>query len=320
MIQRIINGLKRRGLRGMIARCGQKAIGFSKTQEEIDALYYFLDHTVDITALKPTNDPELRAIQIGMGKLLQVFDKECAKYNLRYWLDYGTLLGAVRHKGFIPWDDDMDVAMPREDYDRVLELMHDELAAYGINVREGGDYDYRDGLSRLGFELNSIQTGLWLDIFPMDHIHTDKTAAEITPALNVCWDKAHHRYDKSVGKKSKAAMIEEKHGIFQAVNDEGGKNIIYYHGPEFGAPDHIIVDEETVFPLTKLEFEGHAYSAPGNYDAYLKIIYGDYMKFPHNGVEQHEDPYGVHVKKRHNKFHINMEEMYQKLDRALREL
>lgn len=70
---------------------------------------------------------DLRRQQLRMMELLLAFDKICKKHNIRYWLIAGTLIGAARHHGFIPWDDDMDVQMLREDYERMLEILPQEL-------------------------------------------------------------------------------------------------------------------------------------------------------------------------------------------------
>ena len=69
----------------------------------------------------------LRKAQLRMLDILIAVDKICRKHNIPYWLDYGTLLGAVRHGGFIPWDDDLDISMMKEDYDRFLTIASKEL-------------------------------------------------------------------------------------------------------------------------------------------------------------------------------------------------
>jgi len=75
-------------------------------------------------------DPKtLREAQLIMLDMLVEFDKICQKYNLKYWLDSGTLLGAVRHQGFIPWDDDIDLSMPIEDYNKFIEIAENELSS-----------------------------------------------------------------------------------------------------------------------------------------------------------------------------------------------
>ncbi|MFR5941210.1 MAG: phosphorylcholine transferase LicD [Parabacteroides merdae] len=77
--------------------------------------------------LKRFKENELRSCQLKQLEILKIFDRICRKHNLRYWIDGGTLLGAVRHKGFIPWDDDLDVAMPSEDYKKLDQIIQSEL-------------------------------------------------------------------------------------------------------------------------------------------------------------------------------------------------
>lgn len=89
----------------------KKCIKKLEWQEEIDTLFYFLNTYCDITKLPPSQDCDLRNVQILLLWLVKIFDKECKKHNITYWLNSGNLLGAIRHKGFIPWDDDVDVAM-----------------------------------------------------------------------------------------------------------------------------------------------------------------------------------------------------------------
>lgn len=69
----------------------------------------------------------LKIVQSEILKILKIFDEKCKENNLKYYIFYGTLLGAVRHKGFIPWDDDIDITMPREDYEKFISLYRDEF-------------------------------------------------------------------------------------------------------------------------------------------------------------------------------------------------
>jgi len=80
-----------------------------------------------IPDLRPQGDTPLRSCQLVMLRLLKIFDAICNEAGLQYWLDGGTLLGAMRHSGFIPWDDDVDVKMPIDDYHRFLALASDVL-------------------------------------------------------------------------------------------------------------------------------------------------------------------------------------------------
>ena len=145
-------------------------LGIKALQLEVDSLYYYLNKYVNIQNLPPADDPDLRILQKCDAILLGIFDKLCAKHNLTYWIEYGTLLGGVRHKGFIPWDDDTDIAMPREDYNRAYEALSDELAKLGIDLY----YQYNDKLYCLCLAYQHEKTGIWCDITPMDEYCSDK--------------------------------------------------------------------------------------------------------------------------------------------------
>ncbi len=107
----------------------------------------------------------------------------CEKHNLRYSLIGGTLLGAVRHKGFIPWDDDMDFCMPREDYEKFLKLCKTELKSSFAVLNSHIDYDYPFSYSKIilkGTEIeesfcreNPVLNGIFVDIFPYDKFPKD---------------------------------------------------------------------------------------------------------------------------------------------------
>ena len=92
---------------------------------EIDSHYKMLDMIFASCDIKATG--VMRQIQLLSLELLKLFDNICNKYDLEYWLDYGTLLGAVRHGGFVPWDDDIDIGMIREDYDKFVEIFPQEI-------------------------------------------------------------------------------------------------------------------------------------------------------------------------------------------------
>ena len=121
------------------------------------------------------NKDLLRQVQLIQLEILKDFVKVCNKYNLQYFLDGGTLLGAVRHKGFIPWDDDLDLAMPREDYDTLIEIapeIFDE--PYFLQTPENDIGCFYGGYSKLrnsnttGLEKRNknhvCNQGIWIDI------------------------------------------------------------------------------------------------------------------------------------------------------------
>ena len=128
-----------------------------KLQSQVDALHYYLNSLHDIRKVPPTADKDLRILQLCDIQLLIIIDKLCKKHHLNYWLDYGTLLGAYRHGGFIPWDDDMDISMLRSDYSQIAQIVNKELGKYGIKARESE--------RSIGIEYLHSETGIWVDIF-----------------------------------------------------------------------------------------------------------------------------------------------------------
>ena len=117
--------------------------------------------------------------------LLREFKQICEENGLRYFLWSGTLLGAVRHQGFIPWDDDIDVAMPREDYDRFRSLAGQGLKKpYELQTNENDSGIFRGGLMRFrnsdttGVEIQDVERfcnwGIWIDILALDYIYKDE--------------------------------------------------------------------------------------------------------------------------------------------------
>ena len=124
----------------------------------------------------------LREVQLEELNLLKDFDKFCKKYNLKYSLCYGTLIGAARHKGFIPWDDDIDVCMPRPDYERLLTLKehydHDGLELIANPINHSLDATYAAIINKNipceNTYSNTLRSKyLWIDIFPVDGFSED---------------------------------------------------------------------------------------------------------------------------------------------------
>ena len=305
-------------IKNTVQLIGGKLAGINKTNKQVDTLFYFLDNCVDISSLPVAKNADLRSAQLMCTELLHIFDVICKKHNLVYWLDSGTLLGAVRHNGFIPWDDDLDVAMPREDYNKLLPLVKDEMSKYGIVVRSGGYFDDRGPMERLAFAYKTLETGAWLDVFPADKISTNLTANEIEKDLRAKGRKYHDVYTKHRKKWSEERILQAKERFLSGF-PAGSKEIVFT-GPEYDTFIYFIVDKESVFPLKKHVFEHYEFSVPNNWDVYLTSEYGDYMKFPRSGIEGHKDPDGNDVKSRIQRSGVNVEAEIEYLKKVAFEL
>jgi len=228
-----------------------------------------------------------------MLEMLIEFDAICKKHQLRYWLDSGTLLGAVRHKGFIPWDDDIDVSMPIKDYEQFIKIAESELSSDIFFQTAQTDKDFKFDYIKLRSNKASIvelhekdktvnyHQGVFVDIFPMLTIeNTDANKKFFDDTLNKIRDVSAISLHTPNGKDDSAeradlvASLEQKHLGFENKNSK-----IVYGGemPDVAA----WFDYAEVFPLTTIEFEGLGFSAPKNPDHYLRAIYSfDYWELP----------------------------------------
>lgn len=254
----------------------------------------------------------LRPVWNAILDIYKVYAAICAKYNLTYWTGYGTVLGAVRHKGFIPWDDDFDVMMPRSEYERFLAVVENELPphlklVYWSNSRE---YPFlfckiqdtrSDVFEKVVKESGTDQPqGLYIDVFAVDGV------AESAWARG--WDLA-RRYGAHVrmshlfrhnAHSSIMGWLGEFCGIlcapfFWGLKSERDFLLLFdkwarendmtkssrcgrYRGDLKG---WAWITRTNVFDgVEMLPFEGMAIPCPKGWDEYLKANYGDYMKLP----------------------------------------
>ena len=254
---------------------------------------------------------EIKSIEELHSILLEIlvaFDEYCRKYNLRYSLACGTCLGAVRHKGFIPWDDDVDVNMPRADYNKFIELMKTNKMADNICIftEENDGYLYPFAkLARVDTLLledyfKPFKLGVYIDIFPLDGIPNDKKIQEKQ------FNKIRRRINFAkitMWKSSKSDSISKKILIFiETLFPRCFYKILRNYFPKkvtaissaydfdlfeqsccMGWGDNwnkYIYDKDIFFPAKETSFEGHLLFVPNKSDLYLTMLYGDYMKIP----------------------------------------
>ena len=238
----------------------------------------------------PPAEGQLRTIQKANLEILKRFEKICEDNNIKYWMDFGTLLGAIRHKGFIPWDDDLDVGMMRDDYEKFISLFKDgfpnnpELSIYFENNKRSKCFAK---VAVKGSE------NLFIDIFPYDYHYSklnQEEKAELSLKIRDITKNKGFRIYKTVEdiqnkfkKVTKKALLENKEAdnsiepaIFMGIDfPHNWKNKVY--------------DYENIFPIKKIEFEGNLLSAPNMPEVVLKSIYGDYMRLPKDCYPRHSN-------------------------------
>lgn len=222
----------------------------------------------------PRATGKLRLLQDGNTVLLALFAQKCREHDLRCWLDYGTLLGAVRHKGFIPWDDDLDVSMMRPDYDRLLELLPELFP-----LEEGFTWK-RHAFLQIGYE----GTPLNIDVYPY-HFYAESLAS---PDQHDCLDRRLTAFKKDVvlvdGRMNMTdeqiqQKIRQEILVGREPAPEDDKPGIFL-SPAITFTKNTHLPYEVFFPLDTMEFEGYRFFVPNHARQYLQFFYGDYMSYP----------------------------------------
>lgn len=276
IIKKSISKLKKVGLGGFVILAAKKVLGIDKLEEQVSTLQYFLNLFHSPSEIPVTDDKDLRLLQLCDAELIHILDKFFVKHNITYWLDFGTLLGAVRHKGFIPWDDDMDIAVPRADYIKLTTELRSELESYGLTL-----YDNKQWF---GVGYKHHETGIWCDLFAIDSYKTDEDIDIAYINVRKGIDKLKHK-----GIDIKGLPVTS---VVNAIEDvlpsiENGKNTVLYHMPENTFPSYgtyAMYPTEVVYPITKVSFESYEVNAPYDTDAYLSKMYSThYMQFPGGG-------------------------------------
>lgn len=242
----------------------------------------------------------IRDFQLRSVQLLETIDKVCEEHGLRYFIVDGSLLGAVRHKGFIPWDDDIDIAMPREDYDKLIEHEDEWVPKpYNIIIAEKNiQYPkyfakFEDQSTTLveNFALGYVG-GIYLDIFPLDAVPDSKFMRRwhytkfnlVRRLLYLAYRdpyKHGHGFEALLMNTLQSILNKKKlhklsHNILTEYKGKNGCNYIMTHD------QGICAHRKEIFDNTKrYEFEGKTFLGPANADSFLSNYYGsDYMQLP----------------------------------------
>ena len=270
---------RNKGIRGVVQAIFRKLAGTEEYEEQIATLHFFINAYLDISKA-PKATGVLRDLQECDTVLLAIFDKICRKHNLTYWLDFGTLLGAIRHGGFIPWDDDVDVLMPRDAFDRAKTILSEELSPYGIVAKE----DILMG--RIGIGYQHKQTGIWMDVFPVDYCSADL----LDHANRAELSKQIRHYRKKLSRSDEKRNLMRKKEIITSLSTKENAVSMFLAAECTSAL--MGWNLENIFPLREISFEGYSLYVPAN-ENHLTELYGpNYMQFPRTGVLHHGDETG----------------------------
>ena len=257
---------------------------------------------------------DLRKVQMACFKILVKFRNVCEANNLRYYLAYGTLLGAMRHNGFIPWDDDIDVWMPRDDMERFLSICCEQMKPYVVNyytIDNDAFIKYRsqpcieDHTYRVGINIGgTIQPGyVWIDIMPLDGMPDTKFAIKWQCRKFSFWYMVIGFSRSSItgsfnppskkGLKKLGMQLNDKLHIGRLLNIskcldafERCRKRYPFESSKYIVGTTTTYTEKGVFLKKwfdrerKVKYEGELFAVPGEAEKVLHRLYGDYKQLP----------------------------------------
>ena len=240
--------------------------------------------------------PRLHSVQV---EILDEIVRICNKYNLRYCLTGGTCLGAARHQGFIPWDDDVDIIMPRKDFNKFIEVSPAEendkffLDYITTNPTYGRLFFKYCKKNTLFIEPNGLKQSIYVDVFVLDKVPCSDFAAKskIPTIVHKLDALTTVRREGLGGRDKKTRMIyyltrwipikwlfKWNVKLMSKYENTDFKYYINYGSPYNLRKETILISDYE--PYAQLPFEGKMYNVPRNWDLYLSNIYGDYMTLP----------------------------------------
>lgn len=257
-----------------------------------------------------------RKIQLKELEILKAISYACNKLNINYYLAFGTLLGAVRHKGFIPWDDDMDIWMRREDYDVFIKkgaefLPKDYLIQhYSTDRYTNNIYVKVRDTNSIFLENDNSETemnhGFFIDVFPIEKVprglfngRIEFLRRKIFNLINGCYDLPYVNSIQSSLKRKVALTIHEKICLKKDRNDfikaeDKRRLILHKKSPKYyfiGYFGYFGLDEyEHLKKTIQYQFEDTYFTGPENAHFLLSKTYGDYMKLPPEEKRQTHKP------------------------------
>lgn len=258
---------------------------------------------------------KFRALQLVQANIMDDIHRVCVKNNLKYYMIGGTALGAVRHRGFIPWDVDIDIAMPREDYEKFIEIANTELNSnYECQTYKTNKIFHsphilvilkNSSISLKDDDLNPHmkRSGIYVDILPLDQVPLEPKlrrkharALKFISKLKYYKDSRIYPHNGAMIRILKIILRKFVFISYYRLNDLQQKYATKYNtlpdtGEVCSTLSHYKYEKlcmhKSIWGVPKLyDFEGRQYYGPENIDAYLSKLFGDYMKLP--SVESQE--------------------------------
>lgn len=245
----------------------------------------------------------LREVQLAQLGILERITKFIDENNLRYSLEGGTLIGAIRHKGFIPWDDDIDIMMPRPDYDKFIELYiknnpYEELMICCPENKTSFQPFCKIVDKRIQIIDESVcdqeTRFLWIDIFPIDGIPEEQSKINQIVRKNIIYNKLLyiHQYKTDYSNKSELiknilrsclrpfSMLIDANTVIKNCTKYDFNICKYVKNLVWTSHYNVKIPKKYFDEFVEVEFEGKYYKVIKEYDNYLTMVYGDYMKLP----------------------------------------
>lgn len=235
----------------------------------------------------------LRKIQLANLKMMLIFDKLCKENGFQYWLDFGNLLGAVRHEGFIPWDDDVDLGMIRNDYEKFIEMYKNGIPKYDDLYLEFNN----NGKNKCFLKIKHKKlSNIALDIFPYDYYYkTINHAEQIKITTKICNIRNSFKYkilqpffiNNPAGMRKRFLYLKNKFVLKNhKVNIEEKPPLFY--GLDYPHPyNNYFFDNDKIFPLKTIKYENYNLPCPNDEKFILKQIFNNYMEIPDDCYPRH---------------------------------
>ena len=244
-------------------------------------------------------DDNTRKLQLKLLELMKILHEVCTKNNINYYMLGGTMLGAIRHQGFIPWDDDMDIGIPRKDYEKLLALPQIEWPEH-IHIKTAKNsqdliFPYSKIMNKnttlVEERLDGILGGIYIDIFPLDGAGNSSFTEKMSYykfywKQGLLYNNQDHGTKKSLPRRVVQwyARKQDVKKLFNSADkcmksiDYNKSKIIGNFAGAWGIKE--FMPKEYLGTPTLYKFEDSVFYGAENSDAYLTSLYGDYMKLP----------------------------------------